>query len=49
MFSLKVFSDGKRFVDVTTDSEKFDGLTDKEKTKLAIKPIKERFSGKVMV
>lgn len=47
-FSLKAFSDGRRFVDVQTDQQMFDGLDDKEKTALAIKVIKERFAGKVI-
>ncbi|MBQ6698258.1 MAG: hypothetical protein IJN09_04390 [Oscillospiraceae bacterium] len=48
MYSLKSFEDGKRFVDVETDQNLFDGLTDNEKGKMATKIIKERFAGKVV-
>nr|DAM20080.1 MAG TPA: MAEBL protein [Caudoviricetes sp.] len=47
-FSLNEFEDGRRFVDVQADQAQFDGLNDKQKTKLAIQIIKERFSGKVI-
>lgn len=45
---LKMFEDGVRFVDVQTDQEQFDGLSDDDKQKLAKKVIKERFAGKVV-
>ncbi|MBE6965532.1 MAG: hypothetical protein E7441_05800 [Ruminococcaceae bacterium] len=48
MYSLKSFEDGKRFVDVETDQNLFDGLTDNEKGKMATRIIKERFAGKVV-
>ena len=47
-YSLKQFDDGKRFVDVETDQAQFDGLSDKEKTKLAIRIIKDKFAGRVV-
>lgn len=47
-YSLKEFKDGKRFVDVQTDQKQFDGLSDAQKSKLAIQIIKARFKGKVI-
>ena len=47
-YSLKAFEDGTRFVDVQTEQEQFDGLSDKEKTRLAIQIIKEKFAGRVV-
>ncbi len=48
MYDLKMFDDGRRFVDVQTDQHLFDGLTENEKGRMATKIIKERFSGKVV-
>ena len=47
-YSLNQFADGQRFVIVETDQSQFDGLTQKEKTDLATKIIKERFQGKAI-
>ena len=47
-YSLNQFEDGQRFVIVETDQSQFDGLTQKEKTDLATKIIKERFQGKAI-
>ena len=47
-YSLCEFEDGRRFVNVETDQELFDGLNLKEKIDLATKIIKERFKGKVI-
>lgn len=47
-FSLMQFEDGRRFVDVNIDQKQFDGLTDREKGKLATKIIKQKFMGKVV-
>lgn len=47
-YSLCAFEDGTKFVNVETDQEQFDGLTDKEKRDLAEKIIKERFSGRII-
>lgn len=46
--SLNEFEDGTRFVEVKTDQERFDGLNEKEKTKLAVQIIKKRFAGRVI-
>ena len=48
IYSLKMFKDGKRFVEVQTDQHLFDGLTYEEKRRMATQIIKERFSGKVV-
>ena len=47
-FSLEEFPDGRRFVDLDTDQGLFDGLSDREKTDLAVKIIRERFAGKII-
>lgn len=47
-FSLEEFPDGQRFVDLNTDQGLFDGLSDREKTDLAVKIIRERFAGKII-
>lgn len=47
-YSLNQFEDGRRFVIVETDQSQFDGLTQKEKTDLATKIIKDRFQGKAI-
>ena len=47
-FSLNEFEDGKKFVDVQTDQDIFDGLSDTEKLALARRIIKKRFAGKVI-
>ena len=47
-WSLCEFSDGKRFVIVETEQDRFDGLSLKEQTDLATKIIKSRFKGKVI-
>jgi len=47
-YSLKEFKDGRRFVDVDTDQAQFDGLTQKERSLLARRIIKERFAGRVI-
>ena len=47
-YSLRAFEDGLRFVDVQTDQEQFDGLSDTEKTKLAVQIIKKKFAGRVV-
>ncbi len=46
--SLRVFSDGKRFVDVQTDQSLFDGLSVSEMNSLAKKIIRQRFANKVI-
>ena len=47
-YSLKTFEDGKRFVDVDTDTSAFDGLSRREQGQLAAKIIKEKYAGKVV-
>lgn len=47
-YSLKTFEDGKRFVDVDTDTSAFDGLPRREQGQLAAKIIKEKYAGKVV-
>ena len=47
-YSLKMFEDGTRFVDVETDQAQFDGLTNDEKSHLATQIIKQKFAGKVV-
>ena len=47
-YSLRAFENGLRFVDVQTDQEQFDGLSDTEKTKLAVQTIKKKFAGRVV-
>ena len=47
-YSLKAFSDGRKFVDVDVDQELFDGLTIAEMNALAKKIIKKRFAGNVI-
>ncbi len=46
--SLVAFPDGRRFVDVNTDQELFDGLSLSDQMMMARKIIKERFAGKVV-
>lgn len=48
LYSLWEFADGKRFVDVQTDQEKFDGLSIEEQQKVAKKTIQDRFVGRVV-
>lgn len=48
LYSLREFADGKRFVDVQTDQEKFDGLSIEEQQKVAKKTIQDRFVGRVV-
>lgn len=47
-YSLKQFEDGRRFVEVDLEQNQFDGLSDREKGKLATKIIKQKFMGKVI-
>lgn len=47
-YSLKSFADGKRFVDVQTDQEQFDGLSITEMNNLANKIIKRKYGNKVI-
>lgn len=47
-FSLDEFPDGQRFVNLDTDQALFDGLSDREKTDLAVKIIRERFVGRTI-
>lgn len=47
-FSLDELPNGQRFVNLDTDQTLFDGLSDREKTDLAIKLIRERFAGRTI-
>lgn len=47
-YSLNAFADGKRFVNVDTDTSAFDGLTPREQGRLATRIIKEKYAGKVV-
>ena len=47
-FDLKEFNDGRRFVDVNIEQNRFDGLSDNEKQKLAEVVIKTKFAQKVI-
>ena len=47
-YSLRSFSDGRRFVDVQTDQHLFDGASIDEANALAKEIIRKRFAGKVI-
>ena len=47
-YSLKAFTDGRRFVDVDTDQAQFDGLTFEQLGYQARRAIKKKFIGKVI-
>lgn len=47
-YSIKTAPDGQKYVDIDVDQSLFDGLTDKEKLKMAEMVIRERFVGKVI-
>ena len=47
-YSLRVFDDGKRFVDVEAEQAQFDGLTEKQMGYQARQVIKQKFKGKVI-
>ncbi len=47
-YSLRAFEDGTRFVDVQADQEQFDGLSERERGRLATKIIKNKFAGRVI-
>lgn len=47
-FSLREFEDGRKFVDVAAEQERFDHLSANEQQKAAKKAIQEKFVGKVI-
>ena len=47
-YSLREFEDGTKYVDVKTDQDAFNGLTQEEMTSKAREIIKSRFAGKVV-
>lgn len=47
-YSLMSFDDGKRFVEVNIDQERFDGLSKNELRREAVSVIKSKFAGKVI-
>lgn len=47
-YSIKTLSNGRQYVDVDVDQSLFNGLSDKEKLKMAELVIRERFVGKVI-
>ena len=47
-YSLRKFEDGRKFVDVAAEQERFDHLSANEQQKAAKKAIQEKFDGKVI-